>query len=133
MRSAPFQGLVKRFVDFSTFDFRFRLVAFCAGKNACVLRKLNVTAFGIFIPKQAVAVSTFGERCFGRFVSPPWRFRRSSVRLLCSYVVVKMANWRRRHPGRTLEDYDRCHIQRRDDIATLWLDFEMTNRQVVIA
>uniref|UniRef100_A0A0E0LIP9 Uncharacterized protein n=1 Tax=Oryza punctata TaxID=4537 RepID=A0A0E0LIP9_ORYPU len=36
------------------------------------------------------------------------------------YVVVKMANWRRRHPGRTLEDYDRCHIQRHEDIATLW-------------
>jgi hypothetical protein len=50
MRSAPFRGLAKRFVDFSAFDFRFRLVAFCAGKNACVLRKLNVTAFGIFIP-----------------------------------------------------------------------------------
>uniref|UniRef100_A0A0E0KNM6 Uncharacterized protein n=1 Tax=Oryza punctata TaxID=4537 RepID=A0A0E0KNM6_ORYPU len=40
---------------------------------------------------------------------------------------------RRRHPGRTLEDYDRCHIQRREDIATLWLDFEMTNSQAAIA
>ncbi len=133
MCSAPFRGLVKRFVDFSTFDFRFRFVAFCAGKNACVLRKLNVTAFSIFILKQAVAVSTFGERCFGRFVSPPWRFCRSSVRLLCSYVVVKKANWRRRHPGRTLEDYDRCHIQCRDDIATLFSDFKMTNRRAAIA
>ncbi len=92
MRSAPFRGLAKRFVDFSAFDFCFRLVAFCAGKNACVLRKLNVTAFSIFILKQAVKVSMFGERCFGRFVSSPWHFRQSSVRLLCSYVVVKMAN-----------------------------------------
>jgi hypothetical protein len=28
----------------------------------------------VLSPKQAVAVSTFGERCFGRFVSPPWPF-----------------------------------------------------------
>ena len=28
-----------------------------------------------YFPKQAIAVSTLGEQCFGRFVSPPWRFR----------------------------------------------------------
>lgn len=39
----------------------------------------------------------------------------------------------RKHPGRTLEDYDRYHVERREDTAHFWRDFKRTDRQEAIA
>lgn len=50
-----------------------------------------------------------------------------------SYKVLKVAGWMRRHPGRTLEDCDRCHVERHKDIACFWRDFNRSDRQEVIA
>ena len=50
-----------------------------------------------------------------------------------SYKVLKVAGWMRAHPGRTLEDYDRVHIERREDMARFWRNHQRTDRQEAIA
>jgi hypothetical protein len=37
-----------------------------------------------------------------------------------SYKVVNVAKWMRVHPGRTLEDYDRYRVSRREDSSSFW-------------
>lgn len=50
-----------------------------------------------------------------------------------SYKVLKVAGWMRKHPGRTFEDYDCCHVERREDIAKFWRIFQRSDRQEAIA
>jgi hypothetical protein len=50
-----------------------------------------------------------------------------------SYKVVKVAEWMRTHPGRTLEDYD-CHrVSRREDSSNFWRNFRRSVCQEAIA
>lgn len=50
-----------------------------------------------------------------------------------SYKVIKVAGWMRAHPGRTLEDYDRYHVARREDSTNFWRNFNRSSRQEAIA
>ena len=50
-----------------------------------------------------------------------------------SYKVLKVAGWMRAHPGRTLDDYDRVHVERREDMAHFWRNHRRTDRQEAIA
>nr|AAT47107.1 hypothetical protein [Oryza sativa Japonica Group] len=49
-----------------------------------------------------------------------------------SYKVIKVANWLRAHPGRTLEDYDLVHSRRLEDMARFWRNHQKTKRQETI-
>lgn len=46
-----------------------------------------------------------------------------------SYKVIKVANWLRSHPGRTLENYDLVHSKRLEDMARFWRNHQKTKRQ----
>jgi hypothetical protein len=37
------------------------------------------------------------------------------------------------HPGRTLEDYDRVHVERLEDMVRFWRNHQSTDRQEAIA
>lgn len=37
-----------------------------------------------------------------------------------SYKVLKVAGWMRAHPGRNLDDYDRVHVERLEDMVRFW-------------
>uniref|UniRef100_A0A0E0E2L7 Uncharacterized protein n=1 Tax=Oryza meridionalis TaxID=40149 RepID=A0A0E0E2L7_9ORYZ len=50
-----------------------------------------------------------------------------------SYQVIKVAEWMRTHPGRTLEDYDRHRVSCREDSACFWREFKRSVRQEAIA
>jgi hypothetical protein len=43
-----------------------------------------------------------------------------------SYKVFKVAGWLRAHPGRTLEDYDRVHTKRLEDMVRFWRNHQKT-------
>lgn len=48
------------------------------------------------------------------------------------YKVLKVAGWMRAHTGRTLEDYDRYHVARREDSTNSWRNFKRSSRQEAI-
>nr|CBX24439.1 hypothetical_protein [Oryza glaberrima] len=50
-----------------------------------------------------------------------------------SYKVLKVASWMRAHPGRTLEDYDSVHTERREDMVRFWRNHQKSDRQEAIA
>jgi hypothetical protein len=50
-----------------------------------------------------------------------------------SYKVVSVAERMRVHPGRTLEDYDRYRVSRREDSSSFWRNFRRSARQEAIA
>uniref|UniRef100_A0A0E0M688 Uncharacterized protein n=1 Tax=Oryza punctata TaxID=4537 RepID=A0A0E0M688_ORYPU len=50
-----------------------------------------------------------------------------------NYKVVNVANWKRTHPGRTLEDYDRVHVVLLEGMARFWRNHRWTDRQEAIA
>lgn len=50
-----------------------------------------------------------------------------------SYKVIEVAGWMRAYPGRSLENYDRCHVAHREDSVSFWRDFRRSNRQEAIA
>uniref|UniRef100_A0A0E0PXS2 Uncharacterized protein n=1 Tax=Oryza rufipogon TaxID=4529 RepID=A0A0E0PXS2_ORYRU len=45
-----------------------------------------------------------------------------------SYKVIKVAGWMRTHPSRTLEDYDRYQVARREDSTNFWRNFKRSSR-----
>lgn len=50
-----------------------------------------------------------------------------------SYKVLKVVGWMRVYPGRSLEDYDRYNVARREDSTNFWRNFKRSSRQEAIA
>ena len=50
-----------------------------------------------------------------------------------NYKVVSIAKWMRVHPGRTLEDYGRYRVSRREDSLSFCRNFRRSVRQEAIA
>lgn len=59
---------------------------------------------------------------------PFWPVYREMLKNGNSYKVMKVAGWMRAHPSRTLEDYDRYHVVRREDSTIFWRNFKRSIR-----
>uniref|UniRef100_A0A0E0ML73 Uncharacterized protein n=1 Tax=Oryza punctata TaxID=4537 RepID=A0A0E0ML73_ORYPU len=48
------------------------------------------------------------------------------------YQVLTVTKWMKKHAGRTLEDFDRYYCQHHEDMALIWWNFYMSDRQSAI-
>uniref|UniRef100_A0A0E0M6R7 Uncharacterized protein n=1 Tax=Oryza punctata TaxID=4537 RepID=A0A0E0M6R7_ORYPU len=74
------------------------------------------------------------RRWSARSCKPPTRSQSHRMAMRGSWPgAPRVANWKRKHPGQALEDYDRYDTRRHEETAKSWRNFVMSEHQVAIA
>ncbi len=72
----PFAYISEIGFDYSAFGFRFRSVLFYVAGSTRAFLSIECNGVRLIVLRnKLLRFQLFGERCFGRFVSPPWLFR----------------------------------------------------------
>jgi hypothetical protein len=73
-RVGPFAYISEIGFEFSAFGFHFRSALFYVVGSTRTFLLIECNSVRLVLRNKLLRFQSFGERCFGRFVSPPWPF-----------------------------------------------------------